>query len=146
MVSRTIPGKSQPKKRIIPRQVHAFHGTTFVVKKDPGKRFEQDLVLHFGHEVPYRVIKLSTRGYPKVNANGRPITWINNFGIVDGKGKYVDGVKYTLILPALPKTSVYVNYEDGKVKDLVPVPIKKLTQVVLVELTFGDPPIGIRPT
>lgn len=144
----TTPAKvpPKPKKRHIPRQVSAFHGRTFVVKKDPGKSAEQDVVIQFPGPVRYRVIKLSTQGYPKANANGKPITWISNFGIVDAKRHYVNGVKYTLVLPALPGDQVYVNYDNGQVIDLVSVQTLQPTQVVLVELTSGDPPIGIRPT
>ncbi len=141
------PGKvpSKPRKRIIPRQVRAFHDGSFVVKKDPHKPSEQDLLIHFGGKVKVRVIKLSSQGYPKTDPNGKPITWISNFGIVDWRGRYVDGMRYTLVLPALPAAAVYVNYDNGAVKDLVPVQTAQPTQVVLIELTAGDPPIGIRP-
>src|SRR5512146_1676229 len=90
-------GKVGPRKHKIPRQVHAFHGMFFVVKKDPRKRSEQDVLLHFGSAVHCHVIKLGTNGYPKADALGRPITWISNFGIVDWKGRYIDGLKYTLV-------------------------------------------------
>ncbi len=142
----TATGKvsPKPKKRIIPRHVSAFHGGTFVVKKERLKRWEQDVLIHFGAPVKYRVIKLSSHGYPKADPNGKPITWISNFGIIDGRGHYVDGVKYTLILPALPANQVYVNYDKGQVIELVPVQTAQPTQVVLVELASGDPPIGIR--
>ncbi len=152
METQTVPEKAPPglKKRIIPRQVRSFHNTVFVVGKAPESQVEQDLPIHFGCEVPYRVVKLGTRNLPRADSKGNRITWINNFGVMDSKGNYVDGVKYTVLLPALPGKQVYVTYLDGQVQDLMGVVAQPVesppAHMIQVEFTRGDPPIGIRST
>jgi hypothetical protein len=133
------------RKHIIPRRVRAFHQALFVVDRDRDNKHAQDLVIHFGREVPYRVVKLDTHGLPRKAPGGKPIHWIGNFGIVDDKGRYVDGVPYTLLLPALPENKVYVTYEQGQVHLLHLCPMIGPSQFVLAELALGDPPVGIKP-
>ncbi len=152
METQIVPEKAPPglTKRIIPRQVRSFHNTVFVVGKAPESQVEQDVPIHFGCQVPYRVVKLGTRNLPRTDPKGNRITWINNFGVMDSKGNYVNGVKYTVLLPALPGNQVYVTCIDGQVQDLVEAVAKPAdfppTQTIQVEFTRGDPPIGIRST
>jgi hypothetical protein len=134
-----------PKKHIMPWYVRSFHHTIFVVGKDKHNKDEQDVVLHFGEKLSHRVVKLNTRGLPHKSRAGNRITWINNFGIVDRRGNYVDGVPYTLILPALPSEMVYVTYQKGEVRLLHLCAMAEPSRFVLAELAVGDPPVGARP-
>lgn len=92
--------------------VEPWHHEFFKIRKTTST--EQEVMLHFGRRVSYKVVKLSTKGLPAKGRDKKAIRWINNWGVQDSKGKYVKKVRYTLFLrPARSKKEVFV-YKDAR--------------------------------
>ncbi len=130
-------------KHKIEGKVRGWRKTIFRVEKVATT--EEDILVHFGHPVEYHVVKLSTQDLPR----SLKIRWINNFGVVDAKGNYVENVKYTVFMPPIPKNWKFVYYEKGQLKEDKTARWKgnrpARNGMVQVDFTRGDPGIGIRP-
>jgi hypothetical protein len=108
---------------------------------------EEDVYLDFGRRVQFDVVKLSIAGLPKELSKGRPITWINNFG-VRSKGKFVKRAKYTLYL-RMPRKKKFVYYDGQRLRTnkkprvLSGQERKRFPRDwVKVDFSIGDPAIG----
>lgn len=78
---------------------------------------EQEIVVHFGHRVKYRVVKLTTKDLPPRDKDGKKIKWVNNYGVIDASGNYVRSVLYTVfLLRPLRKSAHFVYWERGRLK------------------------------
>ncbi len=134
--------RTLPKERIIRGKVRSWDQTVFLVGKAGPS--EKEVLVYFGRKVPYRVVKLSKEHLPRTDKNGKKITWLSNFGVINKSNeRFVAHVKYAILLPPPPKNKVYVYYEAGVLKDYV-YP-ESLPPVAVLEFTTGDPGIGIRP-
>ena len=135
-------------KHIIKDKVKPWRQTTFRLGKGAGS--EQEVVLHFGRRVKYQVVKLSTSDLPPRDRDGKKITWINNFGVMDSKGKYVESVNYTVFLPApKSKTATFVYHDHGGLHS-GKTPRYKGSRpprpgMVQVDFNTGDPGAGWKP-
>ncbi len=134
-------------KRIIDGKVRAWHHKIFTVEMVDTS--EQELIIHFGHSVNYRVVKLDFSNLPSEDDQHRKITWFNNFAIQDASGtKYLKNVNYTLFLPKLREDQVFVYYANGLLKE-GKTPKRTGTKqprhdMIQVDLNAGDPGIGCR--
>ena len=130
-------------KSIIPDKVTNVGGKIFTVK--PVASSEKTVKLHFGTPTKYEVVKLSVENLPCTGADGKSITWINNFGVRDSAGNYVEDVKYTLFLPRR-KRGTFVYYALGKLQwDKTPKhrgSKPPRSGMVQVDFTTGDPAAG----
>ncbi len=134
-------------KCIIDGKVRSWHHKIFTI--ETAGESEQEIVVHFGQRVDYRVVKLDFSDLPGEDDKHRKITWFNNFAIQDSSGrKYMKNVHYTVFVPKLSKDQVFVYYANGQLKEG-----KKPTRVgtkpprrhmVQVELNAGDPGVGCR--
>ncbi len=134
-------------KCIIDGEVRAWRQKVFTIETTGAS--ERELVVHFGHRVNYRVVKLDFSDLPTEDDQHRKITWFNNFAIQDASGKkYMKNVHYTLFLPRLRKDQTFVYYADGMLK--VGKKPKRTgskpprAHMVQVDLNSGDPGIGCR--
>ncbi len=130
-------------KHRIEGKVRAWHHMVFKVQKVAAG--EEEVVLHFGHPVKHDVVKLDVKDLPLKDRDGTKIHWINNFAVVDAKGKYMDKVDYTLFLKAR-KRAHFVYYEHGRIKHDKQ-PLRKGRRSprhwkVQVVLNSGDPGAG----
>ena len=131
-------------KTIIQNQVETQDNKVFTVKKVAAT--EEDIIIEFDSVVSYKVVKLSVADLPPVDSNKKNITWINNFGVMDDKGKkYLNQVSYTVFLP--PRANARFIYHDkgGLKKDKTPQPSgSKPVRPGWVQVDFntGDPGIG----
>ncbi len=134
-------------KCVIDGKVRAWHHKIFTIETADAS--QRELVVHFGHRVDYRVVKLDFSDLPTEDDQHRKITWFNNFAIQDGSGKkYLKNVPYTLFLPRLREDQVFVYYADGLLKEGKK-PKRTGTKpprphMVQVDLNSGDPGIGCR--
>lgn len=131
-------------KTIIQNQVETKDNKVFTVKKVADT--EEDIIIEFDSVVSYQVVKLSVDDLPRVDSNKKNITWINNFGVMDEKGKkYLDQVSYTVFLP--PRANARFIYQDrrGLKKDKTPGRRGSKPERpgwVQVDFNTGDPGIG----
>lgn len=131
------------KKRVLKLKPHQKAPGKFWIRKagDTG----QPVFVDLGKTAKYQVVGLSRVGLPLWYKGTRKIKWINNFGIKDRSGKYVQKVTYALYLRNRPgKTFVYF---DGKRirDDKKPRPQHDKWAPrgwVKVTLTVGDPAEG----
>lgn len=135
--------KHTVKKRIIKGKVSTEDHRVFTVGKVGAS--EEQVVVDFGREVKYRVVKLSIRGLPSTDSEGKKITWINNLGIKGPSGRYAKRVRYAVLLRDRPgKTYVYYDHR-GLRQDKKPRPhrTKALPRGwAKVVFTSGDPAHG----
>jgi hypothetical protein len=131
-------------KRVIQGNSEKLNKKEFRAKKHPDKKDEQDIFIIFQTEVEHVIEKLSTDELPAI-IDGKPVTWINNFWVKDTAGNYVNGVKYSVLLPPLPAGAQLVyhdgnklSYFTGQIKDRV-YNKKNLKEI---EFSIGDPAIG----
>jgi hypothetical protein len=115
-----------------------------VEKGDPS---EQNVLLHFGREVRFHVVKLSTKGLPTKSPEGKKIHWINNWGVTDSKGKFLKQVRYTVFVrKPRNQNARFVYYYHGRLHwDKTPTyegskPARDGWRQVDFEI--GDPPGG----
>ncbi len=101
MARRAIP------KIVIPGKVRTLDHKTFKVEKATGA--EEDVLLHFGRAVEYKVVKLSTKGLPHTFGR-KKIHWLNCFGIRDASGEYMREVHYTAFV-CVPRGTAVVYYD-----------------------------------
>lgn len=131
-------------KHVIKDRVQNWDNKIFTVEKLA--RGEEGIVVQFSRPVKYRVVKLSTRGLPSRDKNGRKITWCFNIGVVDARGHYVPRVKYTVFVPAPHKRVNWIYYIDGDlVRGKPPKPRGfKPPQPGMIQMEFrtGDPAAG----
>lgn len=135
-------------KHMIKDKVKPWRQTTFRVWREA--RSEQEVVLHFGRKVEYRVVKLSVKDLPPEDKDGTKITWINNFGVIGSRGNYVEGVKYTVFLPAPKSKNATFVYHDHRGLHSDKTPKYKGSKparsgMVQVDFSTGDPGAGWRP-
>jgi hypothetical protein len=134
-------------KRVIEGKVRAWHHMIYTVQK--GNDSEKEIVIHFGHGVNYRVVKLDSSDLPAEDDRHRKITWWNDFGIQDESGKkFLKKVRYTVFVPKLAGRQELVYYANGRLKSAKP-PRRRGTKsprprTVQFDLTTGDPGIGCR--
>ncbi len=136
-------------KCIIDGKVRSWQHKIFTVEAvDPS---EQELVIHFGHRVDYRVVKLDLSDLPAEDDQHRKITWFNNFAIQDDSGsKFRKNVHYTVFLPRLSKNQEFVYYANGRLKKgKTPTRLgtkRPRRHMVQVDLSSEDPGVGCRDT
>jgi len=126
-------------KRVIPGNVRTIDHKTFRIEKGAGAA--EDVLLHFGREVDYRVVKLSTKGLPQTFGR-KKIHWLSYFGILNARGEYMREVHYTafLCVPRGAKILVYDHKGFHAVKGLIRGSAKLGgKELVHVEMTTGDP-------
>lgn len=136
-------------KTIIPNKVEKLDGgkTWRVQRVAPG---EQDVLLEFSESVDYEVVKLSIADLPQQDQDGRPIKWINNWGIKHGSGSgsggWVAHVDYTVFLPPRAHAQFFYYTETGGVKkDKTPSARGSKPErpnMVQVDFDTGDPAAG----
>ncbi|HSR31268.1 MAG TPA: hypothetical protein VLY63_11940 [Anaerolineae bacterium] len=122
-------------------------GKTWRVKKVEAG--EEDVWLDFGQSVNYQVVKLSIGDLPQQDEDGKPIKWINNWGIKHGSGSgsggWVDHLDYTVFLPKrVGPRFVYYTEKGGVKKDKTPRDSTKPNRPNMFEVDFdtGDPGAG----
>lgn len=102
---------------------------------------EKPIIVVFDTTTSYQVVKLDVNQLS--TAGG--ISWINNFGIVDSSGNYVDSVNYTVFLPARANATFIYDSGHGPKTDKVPTPRGRKPErpgMVQVDFTMGDPGVG----
>ncbi len=134
-------------KCIIDGKVRAWQHKIFTVEAVGDS--EQEIVVHFGRRVDYRVVKLDLSDLPTEDDRHRTITWFGNFGVQHHSGKkYLKNVHYTIYLPRLPDNKVFVYYANGKLKqDKTPKRTgtkRPRPHMVQIDLDAGDPGVGCR--
>jgi len=134
MAKQTIEGKVQTRDHRI-----------FTVQRAADS--EQDVLLDFGMTVNYQVVKLAIADLPPEDTDGKKITWINNWGVIDTSGNYVESVNYTVFLPARANAT-FVYYDRGGLKrDKTPVvkgARRARSGMVQVDFDTGDPAGGYK--
>ena len=134
------------KKHIIKDRVQSWDRKIFTIEKVAGS--EEGVVLQFGRPTKHKVVKLDARDLPRADAKGKKIIWINNFAVVDARGRSVKRVRYTLFLPELPKGAKFVYFdhrglrEDKKPKRKGSKP--EQPGMVQVDFNSGDPAGGYK--
>ncbi len=98
------------KKQVIPGGVRTLDHKTFRIEKGEGAA--EDVLLHFGREVNYRVVKLSTKGLPRTLGR-RKIHWLTYFGVRGADGEYMREVHYTAFLCVPPGAKILVYDHKG---------------------------------
>ncbi len=129
-------------KNIIENKVVTQDNIEFTVETVAGS--EEDILVVFANAVSYKVVKLNVADLPP-NDNGKKITWINNFGVMDKNGnKYVDQVSYTVFLPPKANGRFIYHDKDGLKKNKTPGPGNRPDRPgwVKVEFDTGDPGVG----
>ena len=105
-------------------------------------------MVQFSRRVKYKVVKLSIADLPTKDTDGKKIDWINNFAVMDSRGRYVKRVHYTVFLPASRKKMTYVYHDHrGLRRGKAPKPKgSKPAQPGMLQVDFytGDPAIGCR--
>ncbi len=131
-----------PQKRIVAGKVRTLDHKTFKVERGSGG--EEDVLLHFGRVVDYRVVKLSTKGLPAALGRNK-IHWLSNFGVLDAHGEYLREVHYTAFL-CVPRGARLLYYDrkgfhkaKGQMRDRAKGGGKEIVQI---ELETGDPAVG----
>jgi len=129
-------------KHIVPKKVKSWRNTIFTVPP-PAKK----ILLHFGHAVRYKVVKLDLKDLPPRDRKGKKIAWMNNWGVVAPSGRYVENVRYTVFLPPPPRKNAQFVYRDRKGLHTDKTPKHKgkkppRTGMLQVEFTTGDPAYG----
>lgn len=143
------PAKKPVAKKRVPKLVKGKASTLglgfFRVPKST--RTEEEVFLDFDRRVQFDVVQLSTAGLPKISSKGRPIRWINNFG-VRARGKYLKRVKYALYL-RVPRNKKFVYYDGRRLReDKRPRAVGRQESKrfprgwVKVDFNIGDPAIG----
>ena len=134
-------------KTIIENKVSTQDNKEFTIQAVANS--EQDILVVFDNVVDYTVVKLDIADLPSTDPpddkNGKKITWVNNFGIMNKNGtKYLDQVNYTVFLP--PKANGHFIYhaKGALKKDKTPAPGNRPDKPgwVKVEFDTGDPAIG----
>lgn len=130
-------------KQIIEGKVQTKDNRVFTVQAVTDA--EQEILVDFGAAVEYKVVKLDIAGLPPQDTDGKKIGWINNFGIMDSAGNYLESVDYTVFLAARTNAT-FVYYDRGGLKR-DKTPSSKGTKraragMVQVDLNTGDPGIG----
>jgi hypothetical protein len=131
-------------KNIIQNKVVTEDNIEFTVQKVAGS--EEDILIVFAGVVDHKVVKLDVADpdLPRTD-NGKKITWINDFGIMDKDGnEYLDQVSYSIFLP--PRANGQFIYQDrgGLKKNKTPGPGNRPDKPgwVKVEFDTGDPAVG----
>ncbi len=132
-------------KHIIQGKVRTRDHKIFAVQKVAAS--EQDILLDFGSSVNYQVVKLNVEDLPSEDTDGKKITWINNWGIMDSSGNYVESVNYTVFLspPATENASFIYQDQGGLKRDKSPTAKgSKRARAGMVQVDFntGDPAAG----
>jgi hypothetical protein len=133
-------------KHIIPGKVQNWDQRIFTIEKVADH--ELGIVVQFSRRVDYKVVKLSIAGLPTRDTDGKKINWLNNFGVTDSKGRYVNRVHYTVFLPASKEKMTYV-YHDHRGLRHGKAPKAKGTKpaqpgMVQVDFNTGDPAVGCK--
>jgi hypothetical protein len=130
-------------KNIIQGSVSTTDNIVFTVQGVAAS--EQDILLDFGRPVSYRVVKLDVHDLPLNDTDYKKITWVNNFGVMDASGNYVEGVTYTVFLPA-GGSAKFVHHDKAGLKhDKTPAAKGSKharSGMVQVDFTTGDPGVG----
>jgi hypothetical protein len=134
-------------KHILKEQVRTRDHKIFAVQKAAAS--EQDILLHFGREVKYQVVKLDVRDLPSKDEDGRKITWINNFGVRDASGKYARNVRYKVFLRRPRKKDAAFFTYDHRGLHQIKTPMYEGSKpprsgMVQVDFNTGDPGIGCK--
>jgi hypothetical protein len=131
-------------KTIIQNEVETQDNKVFTVKKVADT--EEDIIIEFENAVSYKVVKLSIADLPPADSKKKNISWINNFGVMDDKGKkYLDQVSYTVFLPPRAHGKFIYQDKNGLKKDKTPKARGSKPERpgwVQVDFNTGDPAIG----
>lgn len=130
-------------KNIIPGKVSTQDNVEFTVQAVGHS--EQNIILVFDSVTQYRVVKLDVNDLPSRDEKNKPITWINNFGIMDAAGNYVPSVNYTVFLPARANASFIYKDAGGLKTDKTPAAKGRKPErpgMVQVDFNTGDPAVG----
>ncbi len=127
------------KKQVIPGKVRTLDHKTFKIEKGDGAA--EDVLLHFGRAVDYRVVKLSTKGLPRTLGR-RKLHWLSYFGVRDAHGEFMREVHYTafLCVPRGANILVYDHKGFHPAKGLIRASTKLGgKELIHVEMETGDP-------
>ena len=132
-------------KHTIDGKVRTSNNRIFTIQKAAAS--EQDIQLHFDDAIEHTVVKLDAADLPSADAEGNRITWINNWGILDASGNYVENIEYTVFLPARENGTFVYQDRSGLKADKKPrAEGKRPAQAGMVQVEFdtGDPGVGYR--
>ncbi len=134
--------KNSPPKVVIPGKVRTLDHKTFKVERAAAG--EEDVLIHFGRAVNYKVVKLSTKSLPRTFGREK-IHWLSNFGVQDADGEYMPDVHYTAFL-CVPRGARLIYFDrkgfhrpKGQMRDLGKGGGKEIVQI---EFETGDPGVG----
>ncbi len=126
-------------KTVIKGKVSTIDHRVFIVGRAAAS--EQEIRLDFGRVVKYTVVKLSVKDLPRKDAHGRPIRWINNFGVKGPSGRYARRAGYSVLMPYHTGKKVILHGKSGLWRPARK-PVQQGKQLRL-HLSSGDPAIGI---
>jgi hypothetical protein len=130
-------------KNIIQGKVDTQDNIVFTVHKVGAS--EEDILLQLDGAVTYQVVKLNVNDLPSEDTDKKKITWINNFGVMDSSGNYVENVHYTVFLPARAHASFIYHDKGGLKKNKTPIARGGKPErpgMVQVDFNTGDPGVG----
>ena len=130
-------------KHVIQGKVQTSNQKIFTVQAVAAS--EQDVQLHFDHAIDHEVVKLDIQDLPSEDAQGNKIVWINNFGVRDASGGYLDRVDYTVFLRPRKGARFIYHDQSGLKEDKTPREEgSKAVQAGMVQVDFntGDPAAG----